>query len=63
MLQIANDIETNRAVSRPHQEPRSCCSQLQANLTAINFLFQMGEMGYRQVDGQVGRDIDRWMDR
>lgn len=47
--------------STQHRDQQGCVqatpgAQLQANLTAINFLFQMGEMGYRQVDGQVGRD-------
>lgn len=39
---IQCDAETKRAVSRPHREPRDCCSQLQSDPTAINF-FQMGE--------------------
>lgn len=51
---IQCDAETKRAVSRPHREPRGCCSQLQADPTAINF-FQMGETKI-QTGGWTGRE-------
>lgn len=51
---IQCDAETNRAVSRPHREARGCCSQLQADPTAINF-FQTGETKI-QTGGWTGRE-------